>query len=318
MQVLYDLDSFPASLQGAAVSIGKFDGIHLGHALIIHRLKTHAGKLNAPSIILTFDPPPVSILRPDLAYKPICSPLRKIELVKSFHVDAMIVCRTTRDFLEQSAETFFYQTLRDRMHARIIVEGNNFTFGRDRVGDSETIRHYGNWTGIDIDIVQPVRLGDRIVSSSGIRRLLHEGKIEQANELLSQPFQLSGQVDHGERRGRTLGFPTANLIGIETIVPKPGVYACVARIGRQRYAATTHLGSNPTFDGDQVKIEVFLHHFQGDLYGKRMNIDFHANLREVTRFDSKDQLIEQMHRDVRRSEEILASLPTTADLPNHS
>lgn len=308
MLVFHDLDSIPSSFRGAAVSIGKFDGMHLGHSLIVHRLKSHAGKLRAPAVVLTFDPPPISILRPDLGIRPICTLERKIELLRRFNVDALIVFRTTEEFLRQSAEDFFFDILRDRLQARIVVEGKNFSFGCDRSGNFETIRRYGKQAGIDVDIVEPLRLGEVIVSSSEIRRLLTEGKIEQVNELMPLPFRLTGTVSDGEHRGRTLGFPTANLGGIQTILPKTGVYASVVSLDGRRYSATTHLGGNPTFGESSPKVEVFLHDFSGDLYERRLDVDLLAYLREIIRFRSKDDLVRQMEFDVRQSREISESI----------
>lgn len=306
MQVFYDLDSIPQMLQGAAVSIGKFDGMHLGHALIVHRLKSHAGRLRVPSIVLTFDPLPITILRPDLQVKPICTLQRKIELIRNFGVDALVVVSTDEEFLRQSAETFFFGTLQDRLRAKVLVEGKNFTFGRDRVGNAESIRFYGKWAGIDVDIVEPIQLGDEIVSSSGIRKLLHEGRIEHVNELMPMPFQLTGVVEQGDQRGRTLGFPTANLGRIETIVPKPGIYASLVRGEDRCVTATTHIGANPTFDIPTRKVEVYLHDFSGDLYGRKLHVDLFSYQREIVRFESKEDLVRQMEIDVRQSREITA------------
>lgn len=310
MQVFHDLDSFPPSLRGGAVSIGKFDGIHLGHALILQRLTGHAARLGVPAVVLTFEPAPIAVLRPDLDARPICTPERKIELIGRAHVDATVVFRTDLALLRQSAETFFFETLQRGLEARIVVEGRNFSFGRDRIGNVESIRHYGRWAGIEIDIVEPIRLGDEIISSSGIRRLLREGKIEQVNELMPQPYRITGTVVDGKARGRRLGFPTANLSGIETIIPKPGLYASLAHVDGRRHAATTHLGPNPTFGEELPKAEVFLHDFQGDLYGRRLDVDLLAYLREIVSFDSPEELVRQMERDVRRSGEISAQWTT--------
>lgn len=298
MQVFHDLDHLPKTLQGGVVSIGKFDGVHLGHVLIIHRLKSHAGRLRTPSIILTFDPSPVSVLRPDLNVKPICTLERKIELIEMFGIDAIIVLKATKDFLFQSAETFFFSILSDLLKAKVVVEGRNFTFGRDQIGNADTIQSYGRWADIEIDIVEPVQLGEKIVSSSGIRRMLSEGNIEYVNELMSLPYQLRGTVVEGDRRGRTLGFPTANLENIETIIPKPGVYACLVHANGHEYYATTSVGPNPTFDIFNNKVEIFLHDFEGNLYGTDLRVDLLSYQREIKRFESREDLIFQMQTDV--------------------
>jgi riboflavin kinase/FMN adenylyltransferase len=315
MQIITDLDRFPDDLRGGAISIGKFDGMHLGHSLILHRLESHAGKRQIPAVVMTFDPPPVAVLKPELSVQSICTLERKIELIGSFKVDAVIVVPTNLEFLQQSAETFFYETLQNRLHAQIVIEGKNFSFGRDKIGNSETVKLYGQWTGIEVDLVEPVRLGEKLVSSSGIRRLLQDGCVEQVNELMPQPYRLTGKVVLGEQRGRTLGFPTANLGEVKTIIPKDGIYATVARIDGVPHGSTTHIGSNPTFQGTEKKIEVFIHDFSGDLYGKRLDIDFFAYLREVVQFGTSEELINQMNLDIQRSQPFFRRDEQTSEPP---
>jgi len=303
MQIITDLSSqpeiaLPEALQGGAISIGKFDGMHLGHSLIVQRLKNHAGHRRIPAILVTFNPPPAVVLRPDDNLKPICTLERKIELIRNFHVDAVVVIQTTRELLQQSAETFFYETIQDRFQAKVVVAGRDFFFGRDRIGTPDVIRLYGQWTGIEVDIVDPLQIGEERVSSSGIRHLIQAGQIERVNELMPSPYRMTGTVIVGEQRGRTLGFPTANLADVQTILPKQGVYATATWIAGKRYGSTTHIGANPTFDVAEPKIEVFIHDFADDLYGKQIDVDFLALLREPVRFDSVEALVRQMREDV--------------------
>jgi len=304
MQIITDLTAFPEALQGGAVSIGKFDGMHLGHSLIVHRLKSYAHQRQIPAILVTFDPPPAVLLQPGADLKPICTLERKIELIRNFHVDAVVVIPTTHELLQQSAETFFYETIQDRFRAKVVVAGRNFSFGRDRIGTPDVMRLYGQWTGIETDIVDPLQIGEERVSSTGIRSLIQAGQIERVNELMPMPYRMTGTVIAGERRGRTLGFPTANLDSVQTILPKQGIYATVVQIEGKRYGSTTHIGTNPTFDVSLSKIEVFIHDFSGDLYGNQIDVDFLTLLRELERFDSADALVRQMHADVLRSRHI--------------
>jgi len=304
MQVITELTAFPEAFQGGAISIGKFDGMHLGHSLIVHRLKSYAHQRQIPAILVTFDPPPAVLLQPNANLKPICTLERKIELIRNFHVDAVVVIPTTLELLQQSAETFFYETIQHRFHTKVVVAGRNFSFGRDRIGNPDVIRLYGQWTGIEVDIVDPLQIGEERVSSSGIRRLIQEGQMERVNELMPAPYRMTGTVIVGEQRGRTLGFPTANLGDVQTILPKQGIYATATRIEGKRYGSTTHIGTNPTFDVATPKIEVFIHDFDGDLYGQQIAVDFLALLREPIRFDSAEALVRQMHEDVVRSRRI--------------
>ena len=312
MQIITELSVLPETLQGGVISIGKFDGMHLGHSLIVQRLKSYAHQRQIPAILVTFDPLPNVLLQPDETTKPICTMARKIELIRHFHVDAVVVIPTTHELLQQSAETFFYETIQNRFRARVVIAGSNFSFGRDRIGTPDVIRLYGQWTGIEVDIVEPLQLGNEQVSSSEIRRLIQAGQIERVNELMPMPYRMTGTVIVGEQRGRTLGFPTANLGDVQTILPKQGVYATAVRIGNQQYGSTTHVGTNPTFDIVMPKIEVFVHDFDGDLYGKQIEVDFLAFLRDPVRFDSVDSLVQQMRVDVLRSRHIAGDLPVTS------
>ena len=304
MQIITTPTTFPEALQGGAISIGKFDGMHLGHSLIVHRLKSYAHQQQIPSILVTFDPLPAMVLQPDPHWKPICTLDRKIELIRNVHVDAVVVIPATQELLQQSAETFFYETIQDRFRAKVVVAGRDFSFGRDRIGTPDVIRLYGQWTGIDVDIVDPLQIGEERVSSSGIRRLIQWGQIERVNELMPMPYRMTGTVIVGEQRGRTLGFPTANLGEVQTVLPKQGIYATVAWIDGKRYSSTTHIGTNPTFDVTLPKIEVFVHDYSGDLYGTRIEVDFLTYLREPVQFNSAEDLIRQMHEDVLRSQRI--------------
>jgi len=308
MQIITDLRAFPETLQGGAISIGKFDGMHLGHSLIVHRLKSYAHQRQIPAILVTFDPLPIVLLQPDAELKPICTLKRKIELIRNFHVDAVVVIPTTQQLLQQSAETFFYETIQNQFCAKVVVAGKDFSFGRDRIGTPEAIRLYGQWTGIEVDIVDPLQIGEERVSSSGIRHLIQAGQIERVNELMPMPYRITGTVIAGEQRGRTLGFPTANVGNVQTILPKPGIYATATWIEGKRYGSTTHIGSNPTFDVSLSKIEVFVHDYEGDLYGQTIETDFLTFLREPVRFDSAAALVRQMHEDVLRSRRISGDL----------
>jgi len=297
MKRIDGIEHLPEQLRSGVVSLGKFDGIHLGHAEILRRVKEHAERLGVPSLVLTFDPPPTVFLNTNVAM-PLCTLERKLELIGDFGIDAAVVVPTTSDFLRQSAGEFFFQTLVERFQAKVIVEGKNFSFGRERSGNAEAMRQMGQQAGIAVELVESVRLGEQIVSSSEIRRQLLSGNLRGVNAMLSKPYRLSGTVVHGERRGRTLGFPTANLGDVRTTIPKIGIYATRAWIDGLEYLAATHIGTNPTFDETVPKIEVFLLDFDGDLYGKTLHVDFFDYLREIIRFGNVDELQRQMERDV--------------------
>ncbi|MDR2344554.1 MAG: riboflavin biosynthesis protein RibF [Planctomycetaceae bacterium] len=303
MQIFHDFESVPAAFYNGAVSIGKFDGVHCGHALIFRHLKSHADKLSAPSIVVTFWPHPIAILRADSQnIRPIQTLSRKIELIKNFNVDAIIIIEPDKKFLLQSAETFFFNTIIGQLRSQIIVCGKNFTFGHARTGTVESMIHYGKSTKTNIDIVNSVQINGMTISSSFIRKLLQEGKVSEADKFLGLPYRMSGIVVKGDARGRLLGFPTANIERIETIIPQHGVYATIATVEGKQFVSTTSIGTSPTFNQHIQRVEVFIHNFDGDLYGKELNIDLISEIRNIEQFSSKDELINQMKKDIKQSE----------------
>ena len=307
MRIFNGLESFPPELCGCAVSIGKFEGIHIGHLLILNRLKNHAGKQNIPAVVMTFDPPPIQVFRPDLNIRPLCTLERKLQLLEKLLIDAVVIIPSSKDFFKQDAESFMTEVLSEKLDAKVLVEGANFNFGNNRSGNADMLRSYGLKHGIETGIVEQVQLGEHVVSSSGIREMLAEGKIEQVNELLFQPFQLCGEVVSGQQRGRTLGFPTANLSGIATVIPKSGIYASTVSIGETTKTATTHIGLCPTFGVQELRVEVFIHDFDGDLYGQHLKVNLFSYLRSIVKFDSADELVRAMKNDVLKSKEICSS-----------
>ncbi len=307
MQIIHEPEALPDNLKGGVVSLGKFDGVHPGHVMTIECVKEHAARLHAAALVMTFDTPPIHILRPHPGQRPICTLSRKIELLQTLGLDGIVILRATKELLEQSAEAFFLDTFQKKLGAKAIVEGRNFAFGRDHAGSSDTLRQLGIQYEIETDILEPISVAGRIISSSGIRELLRDGHIVEAHALMPKPYRITGTVITGDQRGRTLGFPTANLAGVETVIPKWGLYATTTVVEGKHYASTTHVGPNPTFEAADARIETFLHHFSGDLYGKTLDVDFHARLRDSIRFDSVEELVRQMTLDVRRSEEMSLS-----------
>jgi riboflavin kinase/FMN adenylyltransferase len=319
MQIFHDFESVPPTFYNGAISIGKFDGVHRGHALIFKHLKSHADKLSAPSLVVTFCPHPSAILYSDSIsdsdsvskpnsdlsrFRPIQTLLRKIEIIENFNVDAIIVIKPDKQFLLQTAETFFFNTLNKQLRARAIVCGQNFTFGRDRAGTADSIKNYCNSSGIEIDIVESVQINGSTISSSFIRKLIKEGQIGEANKCLGMPYRINGIVITGNARGRTLGFPTANIENIETIIPKYGIYSTIANLNGRKFISTTSIGTSPTFNQMIPRIEVFIHDFNENVYGKELHIDIIELIREIKQFNSKDELINQMKEDTKQSEKI--------------
>ena len=277
--------------EGRKVAVGTFDGVHLGHRLVI------AGS----DSVLTFDPHPVTVVAPQHTPRLLTSFERKTELIASLGVAEMIVIPFDESFASRSAQDFVDDVLVGALGAAQVAIGENFRFGHKAQGDPALLSADARFD----TIVHPLlELDGEIVSSSHIRGLLQAGDVTQANRLLGAPFQLRGEVVHGDARGRELGFPTANLIPPEELVcPGHGVYACLAD-GRP---AAVNIGVRPTFTtGRGELIEAYLLDFEGDLYGRQLTLEFRARLRGERRFESAEALVEQMHLDVELTRDMLA------------
>ena len=282
---------------GRSVAVGTFDGVHLGHREVI----------DGSDSVLTFAPHPVSVVAPQHTPKLLTSLARKAELIEELGVDELIVIGFNAQFASKTADEFVGDVLVDALGAKRVSIGENFRFGHKAQGDPRLLAADERFA----TVVHPLlEVDGEIVSSSHIRGLVLAGEVAEAAALLGAPFQLQGEVVHGDERGRELGFPTANLVPEEALVcPGHGVYACLAYDdpARPRPAAVS-IGVRPTFQtGRGELIEAYVLDFDGDLYGRQLRLDFLARLRGERRFESAEALIEQMHRDVQRTREIVGA-----------
>ncbi len=304
MEIIRDLDETQFTLHGGAVTIGNFDGVHQGHAKLLEQLILRAREVDGPAIVLTFDPHPVRILRPELAPPPLTWTSRKAELLSDLGVDATVVYPTDKNFLDLSAEQFFEEIVMQRLGAKALVEGPNFAFGKDRGGSTELLQSLCDTHDVQLQIVTPLLAGDQFVSSSRIREAITVGDVDTASEMLTRPYRVRGMVTHGMNRGATMGFPTANLVGIDTLVPAVGVYAAVAWWQDNPFAAAVNIGGNPTFAEEEHKFEVHLLDFNEAIYGQMLSVDILSRLRGVETFDDKDALLAQVQQDIAAVREI--------------
>jgi riboflavin kinase/FMN adenylyltransferase len=275
-----------------AVAVGTFDGVHLGHRRVI----------DGSDSVLTFDPHPVSVVSPRHTPKLLTTLERKAELIASLGVAELIVIPFDAQFAQRTAQEFVDGVLVGALGATEVSVGENFRFGNRAQGDPELLAADPRFK----TVVHPLlEVGGEVVSSSHIRGLLLAGEVGMANQLLGTPFQLRGEVAHGDERGRALGFPTANLVPEEALVcPGHGVYACLAN----GHPAAVSIGVRPTFKtGRGELIEAYLLDYDGELYGETLKIDFLARLRGERRFERPEGLIEQMRRDVERTRELVAA-----------
>lgn len=305
------LDEVSDAVRGGAISIGNFDGVHLGHAALLAHTRHLADRIGGPAVAVVLDPHPAAILRPEKTPPKLSWIQRRAELMAPIGIDYLVVCPTSADFLRLSAETFFDLLIRTQLAAKGVVEGPNFYFGHQRGGNVELLRALCDQHTIEMLIVSPTHRPSsadglqgnnrtsQMISSTRIRRLLAGSRIGEATELLGHPHRIRGRVVSGDQRGRKIGFPTANLAAIDVLVPGPGVYGGVAWVDGEAFRAAVHVGPRPTFTtADQRRVEVHLLDFCGDLYGQMLQVDVVSRVRDIARFESATELADQLARDV--------------------
>lgn len=307
MKLVRALRDFPPTARGGAVSIGNFDGVHRGHAQILRRLRTMADRLGGPTIAFSFDPSPARLLRPQHAPPLLSTIERRAELMEALGVDFLVAYPTDPALLSLEATAFFEQIIVAGLGVRGIIEGPDFHFGAHRSGNVEVLRHLCAQAAIELEIVQQAQCKSVAVSSSHVRHLIAAGHVEDANRLLTAPYRLSGLVVHGAGRGRTLGFPTANIGHPPMLLPADGIYAGHSKVDGTVWPAAINVGPNPTFGENARKIEVYLIGYSGDLYDRVLDVDFLAKIRGVQKFASAEELIVQMKADCAATETIFKS-----------
>ncbi|WP_051037529.1 bifunctional riboflavin kinase/FAD synthetase [Nocardia otitidiscaviarum] len=311
MQRWRSLDEMPAEWGRCVLTIGVFDGVHRGHAQLISRAVKSAAARGVPAVLMTFDPHPLEVVRPGSHPAQLTTLDRRAELVAELGIDVMVVMPFTQEFMKLTPERYVQELLVDKLQVAEVVVGDNFTFGKQAAGTVDTMRELGGRYGFDTDGVQ--LLGEHAVtfSSTYIRSCVVAGDMAAAAEALGRPHRVEGIVVRGDGRGKGLGFPTANVAPhLHAAVPADGVYAgwfTVLDSGDPvRRMAAVSVGTNPTFDGRNRTVEPHVLDFDGDLYGKRVAVDFVEQLRGMRKFDSIDELVEAMGRDVKQAREILA------------
>jgi len=295
------------SVENAWLTIGSFDGVHRGHQEIVRNLVTGARATSAPTVVLTFYPHPLFVLRGQNGPFYLTSPQERAALLGELGIDIVI----TNPFNQQVAATSardFMGKLKRHLGLRQLWVGQDFTLGRNREGTLPVLRQLGVELGYEVQVLPPVEVDGLGISSSQIRIFLGKGEVDTAARMLGRPYRLTGKVVHGDGRGHTIGIPTANLaIWLERLVPKAGVYACQARFAHRIYAAAVNVGVRPTFDGKTLapQVEAHLLDFEGDLYDQEIQLDFITRLRDEQRFPNIETLVNQIHHDINRTRSLL-------------
>ncbi|SIO66612.1 riboflavin kinase / FMN adenylyltransferase [Singulisphaera sp. GP187] len=292
--------------RGAYLAVGNFDGVHRGHLHLLRQLRAKAEAAGTDAIALTFDPHPVALLRPEQAPIPLVWIERKVALLKEAGAHEVGVFKTGPWLLGLTAREFFDCVIVGQFGARGMVEGPNFAFGRDRGGDAALLASWCESAGLDFSMAGSTKVDNQLVSSSRIRRCLQEGRADEAAHLLGRPHRIRGLVTHGAGRGAGLGFPTANLDEVDTLIPADGVYAALAHLeGQPRtWPVACHIGPNVTF-GEQIrKVEAHIIDFEGDLYGQTVELDILQQLRSTRPFANLEELLAQIRADVEQTRRI--------------
>ncbi|MGO3236057.1 MAG: bifunctional riboflavin kinase/FAD synthetase [Canibacter sp.] len=298
-------DAFP---KPTALTIGKFDGVHLGHQAILKRLKVAADEHGLEAAVFTFTHNPLAFLAPTKCPQELSSPNQRLELLAAAGVDVTLMVDFDEHVRDLTPREYAQDVLVNLMHAQYLLVGGDFRFGKGGAGTVETLKELGAELGFSVECTSDITVNDERVSSSQVRDWLAAGDVENAERLLGRPVQVRGMVVHGAARGRELGFPTANLAeSFEGLAPVDGVYAGWAKVGGERYRAAISVGGNPTFTPDAPsRVEVYLLDFAGDIYGSNMTVDFLYRLRGTERFSDIDGLIDAMNMDIDEVRRLLA------------
>jgi riboflavin kinase/FMN adenylyltransferase len=302
-------DEAPAPLRGAVVAIGNFDGVHRGHRAVIAAAQKRAALLGKPAAALTFTPHPRVFLRPQDPHFQLNDERTKLRLLAGTGLDGAIVLTFNQALASTSAEDFVVKILRGRFAISGAALGFDFHFGKNRAGSPALLREQGERLGFAVDVVPPLEDEGRPVSSGAVRAALTQGKVIEASELLGMPWLVSGEVIAGAKRGRDLGFPTANMRLDPSCALKHGIYAVRANAGGRLIDGVASFGRRPTFDNGAPLLETFLFDFRGDLYGQAIDVAFIAWIRAEAKFDSIDDLKRQMDADSAQAREALARAP---------
>jgi riboflavin kinase/FMN adenylyltransferase len=299
-------DPRPPWLVHPVLALGNFDGLHRGHLKIIERVRRGAAEHGGTPMAMTFDPHPPRVLRPDKAPKLLMTKSQRLESLHSAGISCVAVVRFTRELSEWDPEMFIRTVLVDWLRVSEVWVGANFLFGHGRSGNFTVLRTLGQHYGFRADKIDPVRYKDFVVSSTRIRRLVSEGRVDEAGALLGHPYFVDGTVVAGRRRGREIGFPTANLQTTNELVPPHGVYATTTTIDGVVHAGITNVGVRPTFGEGELTVETHLLNYSGDLYGRSVRLGFVQRIRDERQFPDVDALREQIETDRRTADRLFS------------
>jgi len=301
MKIIQQIEGINERFKYPIVTIGNFDGFHLGHQAIFKEMVKRAKEVGGTTIAFTFEPHPLKVLAPERPLRLLSSFEEKVRLIGAEGVDILLCPRFTKAFADKHPRDFVRDILYKKLGIKEIFVGYDYAFGRRREGTVESLKEMAEGFGFKVRVIEPVRVGDDVVSSSKIRELLAEGKVKDAALFLGRPYSIEGQVIRGEGRGATLlGFPTANIeIGVpDLLIPKEGIYAVTVHLNDETLKGAANIGYKPTFGNSNLSCEVHILDFRGNLLGERLRINFIERLRDEATFRSPEALSEQIRKDV--------------------
>lgn len=288
--------------EGTAVSLGNFDGLHIGHKLLINTMKEKAKQHNLISSVFTFTNHTTRTISSNNFPNLIISNEKKIELFEDLGIDILYMMNFNEDVMNLSSEEFVKKYLVQQLNVKLIVVGFNYRFGFGAKGNTETLKLLGKKYGFEVIVLDPIYIEKNIISSTYIRNLIREGNIHKCNELLGRPYTIIGSVVNGKCRGRDLGFPTANINLLhEYVIPKRGIYKTITKVGNDVFLSVTSVGTNPTFGNNEITVETYILDFNKNIYNEVIEISFLEYLRDVIKFNNEHELIAQIKKDVRQA-----------------
>ncbi len=309
MEIIQGIENLNRSFRNPVVTLGNFDGVHLGHQRIIERVKKQASKIYGEGVVITFEPHPLKVLAPE-KFLPLLTPFKKkMMLIQKSGIETVLCIKFSLAFSEISPSEFIKSFLVEKVKAKEVIVGYNYRFGKGQSGNIQTLKDAGKVFDFKVGVVEPLKVEQTIVSSSKIRDLIQRGDVEEASKLLGRDYPIIGRVVQGAKRGHTLGFPTANLETSDELYPKAGVYAVAVEWHQQRFKGLANVGFNPTFLPDQngkgksASLEVYILNFNRDIYGQDIQVDFKTRIRDEIRFKSSSLLIEQIRKDIQWAQE---------------
>lgn len=294
------------NIKSPILTLGNFDGVHCGHQKILKKISSRAKQLNRSSIVFTFEPHPQKIVAPHKSTQLLTDLKDKKALIESAGIDYLVLANFTKDFSTKQPEDFVSDIIVNKIGASEVYIGHDYSFGRGKAGNIAKLKFLAKEHGFKVFVIPAVTKNKQTISSTAIREYIRSGKVEKASALLGRDYLIKGLVVKGTNRGESIGFPTANLDVRSELVPHSGVYATTAKVGNKTYKAATNIGTSPTFGASLTTVEVHLLNFNGNIYGKNVELTFVKRLRDEKKFPSIEALVTQIKADVAKTEKFLA------------